>query len=242
MQVLHRPSEPAALIGSYQALTFELLENAWQCKIENQPSFQMQTTMPVPFEVVSSELSPGETVQWSGQPNTRVLFHGEDWVLIPFSLLWGGFAIFWLLAASGIGDFWAKHPDKNFLWFGLVCGTPFVLIGQYMIWGRFVYSYWKKHRTCYALTTKRALIVVNDIRGRTASSAYFENTTAIKKSVRRDGIGRISFGGPLAGTRNWGRHNPPPPTFDDIDSADSVYQIAARIQEQIQKPAIKRVR
>jgi len=197
----------------------------------------MQTTTPVPFDVFSSELSPGETVQWSGQPNTGVIFHNEDWVMIPFSLLWGGFAIFWLLGASGIGDFWTRHPDKNFEWFGVIWGTPFVLFGQYMIWGRFVYIYWKKHRTYYALTTKRALIVVNGIKGRTASSAYFETTAIIEKSVRRDGIGRISFGGPVSGEWRWGRNNPPrPPTFDDIDSADSVYQIAACLREQTQKP------
>ena len=85
----------------------------------------------------------------------------------------------------------------------MVWGTPFVLVGQYMIWGRFVHEYWKKHRTYYALTTKRALIVVDGLRGRTASSAYFENTGIIEKSVRKDGIGRISFGGSVTGEWRW---------------------------------------
>jgi hypothetical protein len=202
----------------------------------------MQTTLPVPLDVFSSELSPGETVQWSGQPNARVIFHSEDWGFVPFSLLWGGFAIFWLFGASGIWDIWNNHPNKTFGWFGVVWGTPFVLVGQYMIWGRFVHEYWKKHRTYYALTTKRALIVVDGLRGRTASSAYFENTGIIEKSVRKDGVGRISFGGPVTGEWRWGRNNPPrPPTFDDVDSADSVYQIAARLREQIQKPGTYRV-
>jgi hypothetical protein len=127
----------------------------------------MQTTTPPPFDVFSSELLPGETVQWTGRPNTAVIFHKEDWGVIPFSLLWGGFAIFWLLGASGIGDFWTNRPDKTFQWFGVIWGTPFVLIGQYMIWGRFVHNYWKKQRTYYALTTRRALIVVGGFSGRT---------------------------------------------------------------------------
>jgi len=148
---------------------------------------------------------------------------------------------FWLLGASGIGNFWTNRPDKTFQWFGVIWGTPFVLVGQYMIWGRFVYGYWKKQRTYYGLTTRRALIVVNGFRGRTASSAYFENMTIIDKSVRHDGIGSISFGGPVTGEWRWGRNNPPrPPTFDDIDSADSVYQIAARLREQAQKPTSSR--
>jgi len=177
----------------------------------------------------------------TGRPNAAVILHKEDWGTIPFSLLWGGFAIFWLLGASGIGNFWTNRPDKTFQWFGLIWGTPFVLMGQYMIWGRFVYNYWKKRRTYYGLTTRRALIVVNGFRGRTASSAYFENMTIIDKSVRHDGIGSISFGGPVSGEWRWGRNNPPrPPTFDDIDSADPVYQIAAQLREQAQKPTSSR--
>jgi len=61
----------------------------------------MEMTTRLPFDILSSELLPGETVQWTGRPNSAVIFHREDWALIPFSLLWGGFAIFWLLGASG---------------------------------------------------------------------------------------------------------------------------------------------
>ena len=193
-------------------------------------------TAPVPFDVFSSELLPGENDQWTGRPNAAVIFHKEDWALIPFSLLWGGFAIFWLLGASGVGDFGTKRPDRTFQWFGVIWGTPFVLIGQYMIWGRFICNYWKKQRTCYGLTTRRALIVVNGFRGRTTSSAYFENMTIIDKWVRHDGIGSVSFGAIVSGEWRWGRNNPPrPPTFDDVDSVDSVFQIAARLREQTQK-------
>jgi hypothetical protein len=198
----------------------------------------MQSTAPVPFDVFSSELSPGETIHWTGQPNTSVIFHKEDIGMIPFSLMWGGFTIFWLLGASGTGGFSHRAPDKSFEWFGWIWGSAFVLIGQYMIWGRFVHAYWKKQRTFYALTTKRALIIVNGLRDRTASSAYFETTPIIEKSVRRDGIGSICFGGPVTGEWKMGRtRTPRPPTFDDVDSADSVYQTAARLRDQIQKSA-----
>ena len=157
--------------------------------------------------------------------------------MVPFSLLWGGFAIFWFLGASGMANFWTNRPDKTFQWFGVIWGTPFVLAGQYMIWGRFLYNYWKKQRTYYGLTTRRALIVVNGFRVRTVLSADFKNMIIIDKSVRHDGIGSISFGAPVSGEWRWRRNNPlRPPTFDDIASVDSVYQIAARLREQTQKP------
>jgi hypothetical protein len=165
-----------------------------------------------------------------------VIFHKEDWLAIPFSLLWGGFAIFWTMGATGFWEGWANRPNKAFQWFALIWGIPFVLIGQYLIWVRFLYNRWKKQRTFYVLTNRRALIVEHGLKGRNASSAYFENTAMIDKRVRSDGIGSISFGGPVTGEWRWGKGNPPrTPTFDDIDQADSVYQIAARLLGQARK-------
>ncbi len=195
-------------------------------------------TTQISFDIFSSELLSGETVEWTGYPNPAVLFHKEDWSMVPFSLLWGGFAVFWLLGASGIWGVWMNRPNRSFQWFGLIWGTPFVLIGQYMIWGRFIHRRWKKQRTYYALTNRRALIVQVGFRGRTTSSAYFENMSMLDKWVRSDGIGSISFGGPVTGEWRWGKGNPPrPPTFDDIDNVDSVYKIAARLHEQAHNSA-----
>jgi len=189
-------------------------------------------TNPISFDIFSPELIAGENIEWTGRPNPAVIFHQEDWGLIPFSLLWGGFAIFWLLGASGIWDIWTNRPSRSFQYFGLIWGTPFVLAGQYLIWGRFLHERWKKQRTYYALTSRRALIVHLGIRHRSSSSAYFEHLSVVGKEVRPDGNGRISFGGPVVGQWRWGRNNPPrPPTFDDVDDADSVYQIVARLHD-----------
>ena len=189
-------------------------------------------TSPIPYEVFQSELLSSETIEWTGKPNPAIMFHSEDWGFIPFSLLWGGFAIFWLVSASGIWDIWTNHPNRSFEYFGLIWGTPFALVGQYMIWGRFLYERWKKRRTYYALTNRRALIVMDGIRSKSSSSAYFEHLSMVDKQVRSDGNGRISFGGPVVGHFRWGKNNPPrPPTFDDVDDADSVYQIAAQLHD-----------
>jgi hypothetical protein len=194
------------------------------------------TTAPVPLDMFSADLLPGEKIEWTGQPNPKVILHAEDWTLIPFSLVWGGFAIFWFLGASGMWDIFTSHPDRPFQLFGVIWGTPFVLVGQYLIWGRFIYARWKKTRTFYALTNRRALILQNGIKGRTSTSAYFENLSVVEKQVRPDGIGIISFGGPVSGGFQWGKNNSPrPPTFDDIDQADFVYQTAIKLLDQSRK-------
>jgi hypothetical protein len=46
-------------------------------------------------KIVSSELSTGEALVWSGHPRTGIRLSGPDLFLIPFSLVWCGFAMFW---------------------------------------------------------------------------------------------------------------------------------------------------
>jgi hypothetical protein len=41
-----------------------------------------------------------------------------------------GFAMFWLLGASGLWDVWSNRPDHTFQWYGVIWGTPLVVVGQ----------------------------------------------------------------------------------------------------------------
>lgn len=78
------------------------------------------------------ELTSGESLLWSGQPQRKVIFHPSDWAAIPFSLIWGGGAVFWEWAATGhLANANHTHAEPAFfaLW-----GIPFILIGQYLIW------------------------------------------------------------------------------------------------------------
>ena len=65
------------------------------------------------------ELDPQERLIWAGAPRRGLMLERGDLFAIPFSLLWGGFAIFWLYGAVSAG------APLDFCLFGL----PFVLIG-----------------------------------------------------------------------------------------------------------------
>jgi hypothetical protein len=82
-------------------------------------------------------------------------------------------------------------------------GIPFILIGQYMIWGRFFYTAWKKGRTYYGITNKRVL-VLNTGASRKITDAYFSNLDSVSLSVQPNGIGTIQFAPETQTPSAWG--------------------------------------
>jgi hypothetical protein len=183
---------------------------------------------------VQPELMAGESLLWTGRPNPRVLFHSDDLYLIPFSLLWGGFAIFWEMGALG---YWGNGPKGGTpsifmsLW-----GIPFIVIGQYVIWGRFFYDGWLKRRTYYAVTSRRILVIQEGWKQKT-SWMYI---TAVP-TIEREGsmTGTIWFGpkSPVIAargqkTRGMSRFSiGDVPVFADIDDLDSVYRMVLDLRE-----------
>jgi hypothetical protein len=191
--------------------------------------------------LLNDELAPGETLLWTGKPNPRVIFHASDWYVIPFSLLWGGFAIFWEAGVSGIGPWAGKGSPWSF---GMLWGIPFVVMGQYMIWGRFLYTAWKKGRVLYALATQRVVVLVRPPQAKVISR-YLENVPGIEKEVRSDGIGTLKFGetAPLYGGGR-GKNasmeglylNSSTPVFVDIDHAKDAAELISRELRRTRQP------
>jgi hypothetical protein len=103
-------------------------------------------------------LLPGEKLIWTGKPGTGLMLTKMDFLLIPFSLLWGGFAIFWeyqvLTKTQG------KAPFFLVLW-----GIPFILAGIYFIVGRFFVDAYVRSKTFYAITDSRLLILREGLLG-----------------------------------------------------------------------------
>src|SRR5436190_4038120 len=90
--------------------------------------------------------------------------------------------------------------------FGILWGIPFVLIRQYLLWGRFLHAAWKKRRTHYAVTNRRVIVVQNGSKRRMAS-AYLDTLPTLIKESGRGGIGILRFAQPApmwAAARGWG--------------------------------------
>lgn len=132
---------------------------------------------------VRRELSPQEDLLWSGRPRGGIRFRGQDLIMIPFSLLWAGFAVFWelMVLIGGAPLFFA-------LW-----GIPFILVGAYITVGRFVHDALKRRRTAYGLTDRR-VVIVTDLFGRRATSLDLATLSEVSLSEKADRSGTITFG------------------------------------------------
>lgn len=189
------------------------------------------------WDVIHRELLSGENILWSGQPEGSAIFHKEDAYLIPFSFLWGGFTIFWEAAAAGLVWFNGRSAAPSFF---MLWGIPFVLVGQYLIWGRFLYTAWLKKRTFYAVTNRRAIVIQNGWK-RQMASAYIDSLPTLIKEASSNGIGTLRFSPSQPvwrGTQQgWGAWNAlavgDTPAFVDIEDVDSVYRLVSDTREKL---------
>ena len=82
-------------------------------------------------------------VIWTGKPKQGVLLVSRDALMIPFSLVWCGFAVFWTISATGHGA-----PTFFTLW-----GLMFVAVGLYFVVGRFIHDAVIRARIIYTVTS-----------------------------------------------------------------------------------------
>ena len=120
-----------------------------------------------------------EYILWKGKPEDGNLVTRQDIFMIPFSIMWCGFAIFWETTAILDGG-----PIFFCLW-----GIPFVLVGLYMVFGRFIHIKFLRKRTFYVITNKKIIRSRNNridiLDGKMIPPIYIE--------VFRNGNGTIHF-------------------------------------------------
>lgn len=135
--------------------------------------------------VVATKLSldRGERQLWAGRPRQGILFRGSDIFMIPFSILWGGFAVFWEATVILSGG-----P----LLFALF-GIPFVLMGLYITVGRFVLDARRRANVTYGVTDQR-IVIQSGILRPTVKSLELSTLSDVTVQERADGSGTITFG------------------------------------------------
>lgn len=143
------------------------------------------TTDALPSEVrerIDAELARGERLLWAGQPRPDLCAR-RAYFLVPFGVIFGGFALSWMTGAGSMTGGWMAP-----------CGLPFVAIGAFLVASP-VWLRGRAKKTVYALTDRRAIIW--EPAGMFGGAAVRNYTAAglgrMSRTERGDGSGSLVF-------------------------------------------------
>jgi hypothetical protein len=114
-------------------------------------------------------------------------------------------------------------------------GIPFVLVGLYIVFGRFVVEAQQRATTFYGLTDKN-VIIVSGLLSKKVKRLNLRTISDVSLDERKDGRGTITFG-PTPPFHAWsaatgwpGMGHRAVPAFDMIENARSVYNLVMTTQ------------
>jgi hypothetical protein len=177
---------------------------------------------------LKAKLEPQERLLWWGRPKLGLMFRRADLFLVPFSLVWGGFAF---SAGGGAISHGAPFP---FILFTML----FMVVGFYIIVGRFLHDAWRRAGTCYGVTTRRILILSRSA----MKSLELRQLSEVGLTESSDGSGSLAFGpelGLFQHNRGFGlwTGTPTTPTFERIANVGEVHSLIRRAQSDLERPA-----
>ena len=157
--------------------------------------------------------------------------------MIPFSLLWGGFVVFWFVLVRD------QAPLQSVL-----VDILLSVAAAYVVVGRFFHRRYRKRHIFYALTDHRALIL-QEAWPRSIETVDLATVWAITIRARRSGFGHIFFGEaprwggffeegwPASGRGYRWSNAQTPARFLDLRDANEVYRL---VEEQRDRLASER--
>jgi len=169
--------------------------------------------------VIRSEMEPKEKLRWSGSPRSGLRLSCLDAYIVPCSLVYCGFGIFW--------EYQAFQGGTNLI--SVLLDLPILLSGVYFLVGRFFVDAWQRRRTFYGLTDQRVVIVSGLFR-RQVRSMSLQTLGKLTLAEKIDRSETITFGSGdpmlalMAGTSWPAIRRITPPSFDMIENARDVYE------------------
>ncbi len=180
------------------------------------------------YRLIEQQLQPHESILWAGQPKQGLLLQRADAIMIPISLLWGGFALVW--------EYLAYRQGAPL--FFMLFGAPFVVIGLYMMVGRFYFDARQRKQTYYGITNQR-VILLSGARQQHVQSLELATLPGVSLTEFPGGSGAISFASsvPLSGglgAMSWpGVARFTGPRFNLIDNSNKVFRILRDAQRNL---------
>jgi len=185
---------------------------------------------------VLQELIKGEELLWHGRPGGGIRFRRLDIFLGPFGLMCGSGVILIMvdMVSSGV---WVQ-------------GVPFLILGLYLMFGRFLFDLYRRKNTIYALTNSRLLIIQN-VRTKKVKSINLSFVRKVGIREKKNGSGTImidpkTFPFIFMDTKNispWAFWNGGPlvPSLEYISDVKKVYNLLlSAIDEKNKIPLVRK--
>ena len=134
-----------------------------------------------PRSEIIDQIQGDERLLWADKPASGIKFRSSDIFFTFFSLFWIGFSIFW-----------TNMVMEESIFFALF-GIPFILIGVYLLLGRYIVDAISRKNIVYALTDKR-IIIKSGIFSKYYKSIFLDSLPSMSYNEKSDGSGDISFG------------------------------------------------
>jgi hypothetical protein len=135
-------------------------------------------------ETIGGYVRADEKLLWKGRPQQGLRFTGQDIFMVPFSLVWGGGVLAFMIGGWGfLGE--AGFP---FVLFPLIFGVAAI----YITIGRLVHDAWIRSNIEYALTDRRVIILKTGL-GSDLTTLDINRIDQIRFKPRGD-RGEIIFG------------------------------------------------
>ncbi len=160
-------------------------------------------------------LDKGERILWQGRPDTGLHLSAPMLLQAGFGVIFAGFALFWMVAAGTAGGlFW-------------LAGLPHFLIGVGVIAAAIAWPAFRRSRSWYTLTDRRAFIATDlPLKGRALHSWPIGPETAITFLPGR--LSTIHFASRTKRGQNGTRIVPV--GFEFIPDGPQVLELMRRIQ------------
>jgi hypothetical protein len=168
-------------------------------------------------------LLAGEKLLWKGAPERGLKFTRSDFLRTFFGLFFFGFAVFWM----------SKSLDNGNPTFSTAFGIPFVLFGAYITIGRYFWEAYKRGRTTYTLTDKRAIIRADSM----LTAVALDGLNEVALEERADGSGTIILGRDVTTGEGEDSEISYAPRFEFVKDVARVYQLVEKARNSDRAPA-----
>lgn len=142
------------------------------------------------WDVLESELEPGERLVWCAQPAPANLVLGAAGTFL-FGIPFFSFAVFWTWSATH-GFNAAKRGADSMGWFGVLWGGMFVLAGAAMLLSP-LWAWRVARHTVYAITNRRALVIERPLGRAAVQSLAADRLTDMIRREAAFGRGDLIF-------------------------------------------------